>query len=116
MATRQADVEAKSARPQRVGFSSLAAYIADDKDKSISIYRAFQRLSSRNLLYLEAELLELELQQDYFDDQLLQADAETQRWARSWKSLVTGSRENTKAQQRIDLIMKIRQVMKAYRR
>ena len=42
------------------GYPSLAAFIASDKDKSTVIYRRFDRLSARNLLYLQSELAELE--------------------------------------------------------
>jgi len=118
MAQAQPDIESRPAKPQRFGFSLLAAYVAEDKDKSISIYRTFQRLSTRNLLYLEAELSELEEQLDCFDNELLQADAETQRWARSWKSLVAssnGNPANPQAQERINVVMKIRKLIKEYR-
>jgi hypothetical protein len=118
MARSQPDIELRPPEPQRFGFASLAAYIAEDKDKSISIYRSFQRLSARNLLYLEAEISELEEQLDYFDNELHRADAETQRWARSWKGLVASSNENPpnpRAKERINIVIRIRKLMKEYR-
>src|SRR5450432_3443155 len=50
------------------GFPRVADKIASDPDKTTTIYRRFDRLSARNLLYLEAELAELEALQDKQDD------------------------------------------------
>jgi hypothetical protein len=49
------------------GYPRFAAYIAHDEDRSTTIYRRFQRLAARNLLYLESELAELEAEQDCLD-------------------------------------------------
>ncbi|KAF2434200.1 hypothetical protein EJ08DRAFT_676152 [Tothia fuscella] len=50
------------------GFSRLAAFIANDPDKSTTIYRKFQRLSAFNLLHMESELAELEEKIDTMDN------------------------------------------------
>jgi hypothetical protein len=49
------------------GYPSLASFIASDKDKSTVIYRRFDCLFARNLLYLQSELAELERRQTVFD-------------------------------------------------
>src|SRR5580692_1771025 len=49
------------------GYPQYAALIASDKDKSTTVYRQFDRLAARNLLYLETELAELEARQDSLD-------------------------------------------------
>ena len=59
------------------GYPSLAAFIASDSDKSTAIYRRFDRLSARNLLYLQSELVELEAQQDALDEEDLQPTTST---------------------------------------
>lgn len=57
------------------GFPRVAHKIASDPDKTAFLFRRFDQLSARNLLYLEAELAELESQQNKFDDQdLIAAD------------------------------------------
>ena len=57
------------------GFPRVADKLASDPDKTTSIFRRFDRLSSRNLLFLEAELAELEaLQNKYDEDDLIAAD------------------------------------------
>lgn len=50
-----------------MGYPRYAAFIANDEDRSTTIYRRFERLSARNLLYLETELAELEASQDRLD-------------------------------------------------
>ena len=50
-----------------MGYPRYAAFIASDEDRSTTIYRRFERLSARNLLYLETELQELEASQDQLD-------------------------------------------------
>ena len=49
------------------GIARFADFIAENKDKSTTIYRRFERLSARNLLYLESELSELEAQLELCD-------------------------------------------------
>jgi hypothetical protein len=54
------------------GFPRVADKVASDIDKATTIYRRFDRLSARNLLFLEAELAELEALQNKYDaDDLL---------------------------------------------
>jgi hypothetical protein len=63
------DVELASqpAYPAR-GFALVASKIASDSDKTTTIYRRFDELSARNLLFYQAELAELEGQQRDYDE------------------------------------------------
>jgi hypothetical protein len=111
------DVELGQQRPERTfinGFPSAAEFIASDPDHSLAIFHGFHRLSSRNLLYLEAELLELQKQQDDLDirDSLSQ-NPDTLQCFRSWKKL---DKSTDPAQvERKELITKIRTKSKDYR-
>ena len=69
------------------GYCSLAIFIASDCDKSTSIYRRFDRLSARNLLCIESELVKLEAQQDKLDAEDLRGILEDRRSARDWRIL-----------------------------
>ena len=69
------------------GYPSLAAFIASDRDKSTAIYRRFDRLSARNLLYMQSELVELEARQDAFDADDSQGTLEAKDSARNWQTL-----------------------------
>jgi hypothetical protein len=68
------------------GFPSFAEFIAKDSDAAI--YRKYEHLSARNLLYLQSELHELEGQLQGLDLQDFQNkdrnDEETQKVARLW--------------------------------
>jgi len=49
------------------GFGSLASLLASDVDHSLQVYRRFEKLAARDLLYYQSELLELEAVQDEYD-------------------------------------------------
>ncbi|KAI1269871.1 hypothetical protein F5Y18DRAFT_112264 [Xylariaceae sp. FL1019] len=51
------------------GFPRVASKIAGDPDKTGTIYRRFDRLASRALLLMEAEIAELEAIQDKYDEE-----------------------------------------------
>lgn len=109
------DVELGQSRRHYInGFPSASAFIASDPDHGFSIYNAFHRLSSRNLLYLEAEIFELQKQQDDLDIRDSRGDPDTIQCFRSWKKLSTSS-DSCQLEQ-MALITKIRARLKEYRK
>ena len=79
------DLEAMStAHCHLEGYPSFSKFIAKDKDAAI--YRKFDNLSSRNLLYLQSELHDLERQLEIIDrEDAKNIDNErAQRAARYW--------------------------------
>lgn len=52
----------------RNGYPALAAKITRDPDDETLIYRRFNRLSARNLLSLQCQLIELEAELDCYDE------------------------------------------------
>lgn len=83
--TKEVDIELGQPRRDFInGFPSAAQFIAGDPDHSFSIYPAFHLLSSRNLLYLEAELHELQKIQDDMDIEDSRGDPNTLQCFRSW--------------------------------
>merc|ERR1712000_156127 len=89
------------------GYPSLAAFMASDRDKTAQIYKRFDWLSSRNLLYLQSELAELEERLHTYDEQ-----DRGQPQARNWERF----KESGKSQpERIDLVKTIRNVMLDYK-
>lgn len=108
------EIEMRQPRKTYVnGFPSLAEFIGRDKDHCTSIYRSYHRLASRNLLYLEAELFELEKRLDDFDDEDLRGDFDGKEFARSWSTLSSSS--DTCCIERRNLIKEIRTTVKEYR-
>ena len=114
-----ADEEAfRAARARYVkGYPSLAAFIASDPDKSTHIYRRFDRLCARNLLCLQAELAELEAQQDRLDADDFSATTEQKQFARDWGALrqKAAEAENLRERKRLEIAMKIREKLQEYR-
>jgi hypothetical protein len=96
------------------GYPSLAAFIASDRDQLTSIYPSFRRLSTRNLLYIEAELAELQVRLDRFDAEDLNASFEAKEYARSWVRLAGSEKQGHK--ERVRLIRGIREKVKEYRK
>lgn len=99
------------------GYPSLAAFIAKDPDHSTAIYRRFDRLSARNLLYLQAELCTLEKKQDEFDRQdLISDDLDAKDKARNWDTLVARaeSGRDDEAKERVKVARDIREKIREY--
>ena len=102
-------------KPSLPGYPSFANFIAEDADAAI--YRKYERLSARNLLYLQSELHELEGDLEDLDARDFEErevnDSEAQQIARYWKSY---SRSGSKrAVERRELQGRIRRTIKEYR-
>jgi hypothetical protein len=99
------------------GYPSLAAFIASDPDHSTAIYRRFDRLSARNLLYLQAELVTLEKKQDELDKHDLNADdIDAKDKARNWGTLLARAESGSddEAKERVQVAKAIREKIKEY--
>jgi hypothetical protein len=99
------------------GYPSLAAFIASDHDKSTEIYRRFGKLSARNLLYLQSELVELEAKQNAFDEEDVRGPMDTKACARDWAVFAERAKNpaNEREKKRMELAMEIRAKIKEYR-
>jgi len=105
------------------GFRKYADLIS--RDSELSIYRQFRWLSSQNLLYLQAELRVLEDDFDRFKAEDIKGEQKQQQpedpylLARSFEELQADSKSNSGSsnisRERLEKIMKTRQVMKEYR-
>ncbi len=99
------------------GYPSLAAFIASDPDHSTAIYRRFDRLSARNLLYLQAELSILEKKQDELDKEDLKSDdIDAKDKARNWETLLARAEAGSDdaAEERVKVVKAIRDKIKEY--
>jgi hypothetical protein len=100
------------------GYPSLAAFIASDPDHSTAIYRRFDRLSTRNLLYLQAELVTLEKKQDGLDQHDSNSDdIDAKAKARNWERLLARAESGSddEAKERVQVAKAIRGKIKEYR-
>ncbi len=107
------------------GFPRVAYKLASDPDRTTTLFRRFDQLSARNLLYLEAELAQLEAQQNRFDDQdLIAADETTLECHTNWSKFDRHAKEkntDTTFKQpgqaaKMELALKIRGKIKEYRK
>lgn len=69
---------------QLIGFARLAGFIASDKEHSSSVYRRYERLAARNLLYIQSELQELENHLDIFDQKDARRSVDSLGLALDW--------------------------------
>jgi hypothetical protein len=98
------------------GYPSLAAFIASDRDRSTLIYKRFDELAARNLLYLQSELAELHAKQRTFDQEDLTADIPTKQCARNFGDFKrTALANELKQKERWELVKQVRETMKEYR-
>jgi hypothetical protein len=116
--SRRADVEIGRTRPLN-GFPSLSEFIASDHDRTSLVFRRFDRLAARNLLYLQSELAELEAKHYDAEDQSIEfGDADAQECAKSWESFRDAAEDVNNARQssRMKLVKQIRLKLKEYRK
>lgn len=108
---------ARSALPPCKGFIAVASKIASDPDKSTTIYRRFDNLSTRNILYYQAELAELEdLQKRYDEEDQNARDESSIECQRDWEAFVLCAQDEGREKRKMDLIMKIRTTLEKYRK
>jgi hypothetical protein len=100
------------------GYPSLAAFIASDRDRTTLIYKRFDELAARNLLYLQSELAELQSQQRAFDQADLTSNLDEKKCARSFaefEAAASPTSSNARQKERWHVMVRIRQVIKEYR-
>lgn len=94
-------------------YPSFADFIASDPE--LSVYRRFDGLSSRNLLYLQSELLDLQTQLADFDEEdLNEKNGDVILSAKCWETFATRAEEHPRENERMETIRRIRVVMKEY--
>jgi hypothetical protein len=73
--------------PSRDGYSSLATWIAHDPDSESYLFRKFDRLSARNLLNLQTQLIDLERRIDLWDEEARRShDFDLRQSMRRWET------------------------------
>lgn len=110
------------------GYVAAASFIAADPDDETLIFRKFNKLAALNLLYLQSEMLDLEAQIDNMHIAVLESYKEPSNIgmpvisaASTWETLVRQSDPTTKdfrqdAKEKMDLIMRLREKLKEYRK
>ncbi|KAE8448613.1 hypothetical protein EG329_009038 [Mollisiaceae sp. DMI_Dod_QoI] len=114
MSTSDIELANKNVNPAR-GFAQVASKINSDVDKTTTIYRRFDGLSARNLLFYQAELAELEDELNQLDDDDRTAKDETSvACQRDWRTFEMhandrdGAAARAREKQKMELAMTIR--------
>ena len=103
----------------RDGYPALATWIAQDPDNESLVFRKFDRLSARNLLHLQSQIIELEARLEKYDRETTQSrDLDLRLSARRWETLVTNAKDKGKAEEkkRLELYEEIQVKLKQYRK
>jgi hypothetical protein len=92
------------------GYTKLAQFIADQQ---YAVFRKFQHLAARDLLYLQAELVQLEI--EYKDTAQLDRECEDERqyYDREWWHLSNSKFRGFNGEQ-WDLALRIRAKLREY--
>jgi hypothetical protein len=113
------DLEKGRGKSKLYGFASVADLVASDSDKSGTIYRRFDRLSARTLLYLESKLAVLESAQERFDEEDGADDSfALKSAATSWEEFEEHAKDldRPEIQKRMNLATEIATTLKTYRK
>lgn len=95
--------------------SRFAEFIATDDE--LPIFRRFDRLNARNLLYLQSELIVLESQFQALDyNDIEDGNMNVMQSAKCWETLQLRAEEHPHEMDRMELIRKIRAVIREYSR
>lgn len=99
------------------GFASVAEFIARDKDNTSTIYCRFDRLTARNLLYLQSKLQKLEAIQEELDEEvLLTKDRESKKVAASWEAFGSLAKTRESETKRMEVAKEIERAIQTYHR
>src|SRR5277367_1163522 len=101
---------------RRDGYPAVAAWMARDPDNESFIYRKFDKLSARNLLNLQSELINLESKLEKFDNETQNSnDQVLKQSARKWEIFVRNAAVREEEKKRMELNMEIRVKLREYR-
>ncbi|KAE8357249.1 hypothetical protein BDV27DRAFT_164689 [Aspergillus caelatus] len=105
-----------SSRCRKEGFADIARWIVLDPDNETFIYRKFDELAARYLLYLQAELLVLEKELNKLDKNNANSnDMDLRNTIRIWETLTQWyNTYDQEARVRMDMVVRLREKLKEY--
>lgn len=101
----------------RDGFSAHANWIAQDPDSETLIYRKFDRLSARNLLFLQSRLASLETKLDKYDEKIRQfGDMDSKLSQIRWETFENNATIPGRPEKKLlELHLEIQKMLREYR-
>ncbi|KAM0724193.1 hypothetical protein Q7P37_000075 [Cladosporium fusiforme] len=99
--TYQNNPEGKLGYDQVNGYIDLAQFLARDVDNETYVFRKFERLAARNILYLQGELIKLERDAHELDEEAKDSmDPEVHLSMRCWADLDRNARDPSREHER----------------
>ncbi|OCL03677.1 hypothetical protein AOQ84DRAFT_433802 [Glonium stellatum] len=110
------DIELAIPKAPKNGYPALAAWIAHDPDNESYVFRKFDRLSARNLLYLQSELIALEEMLDQLDRETQESkDVGLRLSAQRWETFVENAKDPSRPENgRMELAKVLQKKIKEY--
>ena len=98
------------------GFPTVVAILTSDSDNTAFIFRRFNKLSARNLLYLQSRLQQLEVEQATLDQEDIEnGDTQSKKAATSWEDFQSFAGQREREKKRMEMAEKIESLIKRYR-
>ncbi|CAI7640578.1 unnamed protein product [Penicillium palitans] len=100
----------------RDGYPALASWIGRDPDGETLVFRRFRKLSARNLLHLQSQIIELEQKIEELDDEAQgSADLDARQASRRWETLTQLAADPTRPErERLEKVTELSSKMKEY--
>ncbi|CAG7558295.1 unnamed protein product [Fusarium equiseti] len=99
-----------------LGFAALSSLMASDGDQELLIFRKFDELSARNLLYMQCELLSIEERLKRCDRKVSSSgNMDLEEAAETWEVMVEQAKDGrAEAKEMMELIQELRVKIKEY--
>lgn len=98
------------------GYPALADFVSKDPDSESFVFRKFDTLSARKVLYLQSELIALERQQVELDREAFSsADPELLSAMRKWEDFSAKAQSDAEVKKRKELADQIGLTLERYR-
>lgn len=112
-----ADAENAIPRKHKLrGFPTVVAFVPSDSDNTSFIFRRFNKLSARNLLYLQSRLQQLEVDQAVLDEEDLEnGDIQSKKAATSWEDFEASAKQRERERKRMEIAEQNESLIKRYR-
>ncbi|CZR55690.1 uncharacterized protein PAC_05578 [Phialocephala subalpina] len=103
----------RSNEPDQIGFAGLVEFLASDPDRSTSFFKAFHKEALEDIIFMEAEIAELNVVIEGHFKTDLKGDMEDMQCARSWTKFAAST--SARQQEKKGLLLKRRALMREYR-
>ncbi|KAI9712601.1 MAG: hypothetical protein M1828_001667 [Chrysothrix sp. TS-e1954] len=101
--------------PAFKAYHSFANFIASDIE--LWVYKRFDSLGARNLLYLQTELLEAERQlAEHEEQEFSEKTTDVRYQAQCWETFAQRAQENAREHCKMELILRVRRLLKEYQK